>query len=137
MIETLIIETEKLTALIETETDRLLRERPTDIGELIEAKDQHAQSYLAIFASLRPLKSTLAVAPETVRSRLRNALAALDAALLRNGDILMRLQSRSRDLLTTIANALNPHSQRATTYGGNGGPRADNSKASIAINATV
>jgi hypothetical protein len=137
MIDTLITETENLTALITAETERLLRERPSDLTDMIAAKDQHAQKYLGIIAALRPLKSTLATLPETSRARLRAYLAALDAALLRNGDILLRLQSRSKDLLETIASALNPHSARPQVYGTSGTARARTPAAAIALNATI
>jgi flagellar biosynthesis/type III secretory pathway chaperone len=137
MIDTLIAETENLTSLIEAETDRLLRERPSDLTDLMAAKDQHAQHYLNIIAALRPLKSSLASAPETMRARLRTCLAALDAALLRNGDVLLRLQTRSKDFLETIASALNPHTARPHVYGTSGATRSRAPAASIALNATV
>jgi flagellar biosynthesis/type III secretory pathway chaperone len=137
MIDTLIAETENLTSFIDAETERLLRERPSDLTDLIAAKDQHAQNYLNIIVALRPLKSTLAAAPEAVRARLRACLAALDAALLRNGDVLLRLQSRSKDLLETIASGLNPHTARPHIYGTSGTARTRAPAASIALNATV
>jgi hypothetical protein len=137
MITTLITETENLTALIEAETERLLRERPSDLADMIAAKDQQAQKYLAILTALRPLKSSLAAMPETSRAQLRTCLTALDAALLRNGDILLRLQSRSKDMLDAIASALNPHMARPRLYGTSATAQRRTPAAAIALNATI
>jgi hypothetical protein len=137
MIDTLIAETENLTTLIEAETERLLRERPSDLADMIAAKDQHAQKYLALLAALRPLKPTLAAMPETSRAQLRTCLAALDATLLRNGDILLRLQSRSKDMLDAIADAIHPHMARPQLYGASATAQRRTPAAAIALNATV
>ncbi len=137
MIETLIAETEKLTVLINDETSQLLRVRPADLGEVAMLKDQHAQSYAQLIASSKPLKPILSALPTATQGKLRQALEALDAALLRNGDVLLRLQSNSKDLLDTIATALNPHNQRPQVYGASGVASRNQTHGSIALNATI
>lgn len=134
MIDSLIAETEKLTALIEDETTRLMQVRPADLADVVAQKEQYALRYAQLINSLKPLKPTMAALPESVRLHLRQSLAALETALLRNGDMLMRLQSGSRGLLESIALALNPQSQRVALYSASGIAPA-RPGGSIAVNA--
>jgi flagellar biosynthesis/type III secretory pathway chaperone len=133
----LIATTERLTQMVETETENLLKKRPADLTDLIGDKQLVAQAYTQLVGSMKPLKLSLAQAPDGERQKLRTVLAALDAALLRNGDLLMQLQSRSRSLLETIASEISPAGKQAFAYTALGQSKAQRNGGSIALNAMV
>ncbi len=136
MIDTIITETNKLADLINQETEQLLHTRPASLADFIAQKDQHASQYIQLVGALKPLQPTLAAQGAAIRQEMARALSRLNEALLRNGDVLMHLQKSSRDLLETLATALNPHAQRPALYSAPGHTVAT-ARNSIALNATV
>ncbi len=136
MIENIITETNNLAELIEQETQQLLQTRPSGLAEFIAQKEQHANRYIHLISTLKPLRATLDAQTENIRQEIARAIRRLNDALLRNGDVLMHLQKSSRDLLDTLATALNPHAQRPALYSAPG-HAVPSGRNSIALNATV
>jgi flagellar biosynthesis/type III secretory pathway chaperone len=136
-LDDLIATTERLTLMVQTETENLLQKRPTELSDDISDKQLLAQAYTQLVGTMKPLKLSLTTAPDAQRAKLRTVLAALDAALLRNGDILMQLQNRSRNLLEAIAQEINPSSKPAFAYTAHGQSKTQRSNGSIALNAVI
>jgi flagellar biosynthesis/type III secretory pathway chaperone len=135
-VEALIETVLTLAGLVEAETENLLHCRAAEMAEQIAEKERAAQAYVQMVGALKPLKNTLQNSTAELCADLRKAMTKLDAALLRNGEILLHLQSRSKDLLETVAAAINPGSIPVSTYSATGAAHLYRSGSSIALNAT-
>ncbi len=137
MIEGLITATLALTALVETENDRLVTERPSEIAPLIVEKSRHALEFEQLVRPFRQNPLLLRSATEEQLLTLRTAMQAFDATVMRNGKLLLKLKSARESMLKAIAGELNPHNKRPTVYGP-GLPVTDRHSASaLTVNAVV
>jgi hypothetical protein len=127
-----------LTALVEDENARLGRERPASLTDLVEGKQRRALAYSHAAKTVQTTPGLLAAAAPALRKALAQALQAFDAALLRNGQLIMRAKQLQEGLLSTIAAAVNNTPNATPNYFANGAVAAGAVRAGpIALNATV
>lgn len=137
MIEGLITATLTLTALVETENERLATERPSELALLINEKSRHALEYEQLVRPFRQNPLLLRSGTPEQLSALRRAMESFDSVALRNGKLLLKLKSARENMLKAIATELNPHNRRPTLYTA-GMPAPDrHSTSALAVNAVV
>ncbi len=137
MIEGLIKATLALTALVETENDRLSTERPSEIAPLIKEKSRHALEYEQLVRPFRQNPLLLRSATEDQLHALRAAMQTFDTTVMRNGKLLLKLKSAREAMLKAIAGELNPHNKRPTVYGPGTSVADRHSASALTVNAVV
>jgi hypothetical protein len=127
-----------LTALVDDENARLGHERPASLADLVEEKQRRALAYSHAAKTVQSTPGLMAAAAPALRNALAQALQAFDAALLRNGQLIMRAKQLQEGLLGAIAAAVNNTPNATPHYGANGAVAAGAVRAGpIALNATV
>jgi flagellar biosynthesis/type III secretory pathway chaperone len=136
-VASLTLRAEALIALIDEETDRLSRERPADLVELVKSKQMIANEFNHSVQQLLANRAQIKAASREQREALVAVLARFEASVLRNGALLLKLQRHKQDMLETIAEALHPGSRTPTNYAPGIGARTASSRAPLAINAVI
>lgn len=136
-VETLALRAEALTDLIDEESDRLARERPSDLADLVTKKQQIANDFNHAVQHLLRDKAQLRAASADLRERLLAALARFDQSVLRNGTLLLKLQRHKQDMLSMIAEEVHPGSRTPTSYAPGQAMKYGSQRAPLAINAVI
>jgi flagellar biosynthesis/type III secretory pathway chaperone len=136
-VETLALRAEALTTLIDEESDRLTRERPSDLAELVTRKQQIANEFNHAVQHLLGDKEQIRAASQDLRERLLAALARFDQSVMRNGSLLLKLQRHKQDMLSMIAEELHPGSRTPTSYAPGRAMKYGSQRAPLAINAVI
>ena len=131
----LIARAEEMRQLIDEESERLLREAPADLAELVARKQLMTNDFNHQVRQILARRDALAETPRDMREALREALARFDASVIRNGTILLRLKQNVEGLLQAVAQERAP--VRAGLYApGKGGNRPP-APTALAINASI
>ena len=131
----LIARAEEMRQLIDEESERLLREGPSDLAELVARKQMMTNDFNHQVRQILGQREALAETPREIRETLREALARFDASVIRNGTILLRLKQNVEGLLQAVALERAP--VRAGLYGpGKAGSRPP-APTALAINASI
>jgi flagellar biosynthesis/type III secretory pathway chaperone len=136
-VEALTERANALTQLINDESDRLTRERPSDLAELVQRKQQIANDFNHAVRQLLVDKEAIRAASRELRETLLSALEHFDQSLLRNGTLLLKLQRHKQDMLSTIAEELHPGSRTPTSYAPGKPMKYGSQRAPLAINAVI
>jgi flagellar biosynthesis/type III secretory pathway chaperone len=136
-VETLALRAEALTTLIDEESDRLTRERPSDLAELVTRKQQIANEFNHAVQHLLGDKEQIRAASQDLRERLLAALARFDQSIMRNGSLLLKLQRHKQEMLSMIAEELHPGSRTPTSYAPGRAMKYGSQRAPLAINAVI
>jgi flagellar biosynthesis/type III secretory pathway chaperone len=136
-VETLALRAEALTDLIDEESDRLTRERPSDLADLVTKKQQIANDFNHAVQQLLRDKAQLRAASADLRERLLAALARFDQSVMRNGTLLLKLQRHKQDMLSMIAEEIHPGSRTPTSYAPGQAMKYGSQRAPLAINAVI
>jgi flagellar biosynthesis/type III secretory pathway chaperone len=136
-VETLALRADTLTALIDEESDRLTRERPSDLADLVTKKQQIANEFNHAVQHLLIDKDQIRSASQALREKLLAALARFDQAVMRNGSLLLKLQRHKQDMLSMIAEELHPDSRTPTSYAPGRAMKYASQRAPLAINAVI
>jgi flagellar biosynthesis/type III secretory pathway chaperone len=136
-VETLALRAEALTDLIDEESDRLTRERPSDLADLVAKKQQIANDFNHAVQHLLSDKEQIRAASIDLRERLLAALARFDQSIMRNGSLLLKLQRHKQDMLSMIAEELHPGSRTPTSYAPGRAMKYGSGRAPLAINAVI
>jgi flagellar biosynthesis/type III secretory pathway chaperone len=119
LLHRLISATETLTGLVEEETHALTQSRPHAIADLIARKEREAIVYAQAARTFKALPETAKRAEPALLAQFKTVLARFDAALLRNGQLVMRLKQQQEGLLQAIA-ATQGRTAAPGTYGQTG-----------------
>jgi flagellar biosynthesis/type III secretory pathway chaperone len=136
-VETLVLRAESLTQLIDEESDRLTRERPSDMSDLVARKQQIANDFNHAVQQLLADKEAIRAASRDLREKLVTALARFDQSLMRNGSLLLKLQRHKQDMLSMVAEELHPGSRTPTSYAPGKPMKYGSQRAPLAINAVI
>ncbi len=136
-VETLAERTEALTLLIDEESERLTRERPSDLAELVTRKQQIANDFNHAVQQLLADKAQIQATSRELREKLKSTLARFEDSVMRNGMLLLKLQRHKQDMLTMISEELHPGSRTPTNYAPGKGTRFGTQRAPLAINAVI
>jgi flagellar biosynthesis/type III secretory pathway chaperone len=136
-IETLALRAEALTQLIDEESERLTRERPGDLADLVARKQQVANDFNHAVQQLLADKAQIRSASLALREKLVAVLARFDQSVMRNGTLLLKLQRHKQDMLSMIAEELHPGSRTPTSYAPGRAMKYGSQRAPLAINAVI
>ncbi len=136
-VETLALRAEALTMLIDEESERLTKERPSDLADLVARKQQVANDFNHAVQHLLADKEQIRSASQALREKLIAALARFDQSVMRNGTLLLKLQRHKQDMLSMIAEELHPGSRTPTSYAPGRAMKYGSQRAPLAINAVI
>lgn len=119
-VEQLIILTERLTALLVSQTQAFEERRPQDAASLLEETSRLANLYRHESTRIRADKRLVEGAPLAARKRLIQATETFDATLARQGRAIEAARTVTEGLVRCIADEVAAQRSKAVVYGAGG-----------------
>ena len=119
LVERMLNVSRQLTDVIRRETELLETNQPLRIGELQEEKIRLSNEYAMDIQAISLRKELIDRAPAEKINHLKVAMATLNMALERNGNMLSAAKSVSERILKSVADSVNEHKAPSLGYGRN------------------
>ena len=119
LVERVLNVSQKLTDVVRRETELLEANQPLRIGELQEEKIRLSNEYAMDIQAISLRKELIDRAPAEKINHLKTAMATLNEALERNGNLLSAAKSVSERILKSVADSMNEHKAPSLGYGRN------------------
>jgi parvulin-like peptidyl-prolyl isomerase len=139
LVERVLSVSEQLTDVIRRESELLESNQPLSIGELQEEKIRLSNEYAMDIQAISLRKELIDRAPAEKINRLKTAMATLNTALERNGNLLLAAKSVSERILKSVADTVNEHKAPSLGYGRNAAMtnKTTSRSAAIALDSRV
>ena len=119
-IEQLIILTERLTSLIERETELLAEHRPHEIQEFQDERAKLSNLYVQEMELIKRNKALIEGVPKALSDELKDATETFQDRLGEHTRVLARVRTVTENMVKSIADEMSKKNQFDAGYGENG-----------------